>query len=141
MQKNRIWFASSFTRLSTVSFAQDRPSFTDAPDDKRYPSQSAVEKIGNELIGTASDMLSCFIDHEDVDSKDLEMRGMAADLGIARGKPGPTLLAPARAPSCVPATHQRHDGPVSAAIPRKFNTRFAAARQTSPFPSKPVSQL
>lgn len=37
--------------------------------------------------GTAFDMLSRFIDHEYVDPKDFEMRGMAADLGIIKGQP------------------------------------------------------
>lgn len=37
--------------------------------------------------GTAFDMLSRFIEHEYVDPADLEMRGMAATLGIVKGKP------------------------------------------------------
>lgn len=36
--------------------------------------------------GTAFDMLARFIDHEYVDTKDFEMRGMAADLGIVKGQ-------------------------------------------------------
>jgi len=37
--------------------------------------------------GSAFDMLARFIDHEYVDPKDFEMRGMAASLGIVKGKP------------------------------------------------------
>jgi len=37
--------------------------------------------------GTAFDMLSRFIDHEYVDPADMYMRGMAAELGIVKGKP------------------------------------------------------
>lgn len=37
--------------------------------------------------GAAFDMLSRFIDHEYVDPADMEMRGMAAALGIVKGKP------------------------------------------------------
>ncbi|MDX0802769.1 DUF1254 domain-containing protein [Sinorhizobium medicae] len=37
--------------------------------------------------GTAFDMLYRFIQHEYVDRKDFEMRGMVADLGIVKGKP------------------------------------------------------
>ncbi|MBN9139033.1 MAG: DUF1254 domain-containing protein [Phyllobacterium sp.] len=36
--------------------------------------------------GTAFDMLSRFIDHEYVDRSDFEMRGMAASIGIVKGK-------------------------------------------------------
>jgi len=32
-------------------------------------------------------MLARFINHEYVDPADMEMRGMAADLGIVKGKP------------------------------------------------------
>lgn len=37
--------------------------------------------------GTAFDMLSRFINHEYVDPADMYMRGMAAELGIVKGKP------------------------------------------------------
>ena len=37
--------------------------------------------------GTAFDMLSRFIDHENVDPADMYMRGMAAELGIVKGQP------------------------------------------------------
>jgi hypothetical protein len=37
--------------------------------------------------GTAFDMLSRFIDHEYVDPADMYMRGVAAELGIVKGKP------------------------------------------------------
>lgn len=37
--------------------------------------------------GAAFDMLSRFIDHEYVDPADMYMRGMAAELGIVKGKP------------------------------------------------------
>ncbi|SDP79883.1 Uncharacterized conserved protein [Phyllobacterium sp. YR620] len=37
--------------------------------------------------GSAFDMFARFIDHEYVDPKDFEMRGMAAALGIVKGKP------------------------------------------------------
>ncbi|MGF6174270.1 DUF1254 domain-containing protein [Ensifer sp. 4252] len=36
--------------------------------------------------GAAFDMLARFVDHEYVDPKDFEMRGMAADLGIVKGQ-------------------------------------------------------
>ncbi|GLS28631.1 Uncharacterized conserved protein [Mesorhizobium albiziae] len=37
--------------------------------------------------GTAFDMFARFIDHEYVDPRDFEMRGIAASLGIVKGKP------------------------------------------------------
>ena len=37
--------------------------------------------------GTAFDMLARFIEHEYVDPADMEMRGMAAAIGIVKGQP------------------------------------------------------
>ena len=54
----------------------------------QFPDASAVP--ANMLYpqdGTAFDMLSRFINHEFVDPADMYMRGMAADLGIVKGKP------------------------------------------------------
>ncbi len=52
-------------------------------------------------MGTAFDMLARFIDHEYVDPADMWMRGIAASLGIVKGKPSrPT-----------PACAQRLTGP------------------------------
>ncbi len=54
----------------------------------RFPDASVVP--ANMLYpqdGTAFDMLSRFIEHEYVDPTDMYMRGMAAELGIVKGKP------------------------------------------------------
>ena len=60
----------------------------DTPKPMQFPDASGVAV--NMLYpqdGTAFDMLSRFIEHEYVDPADLEMRGMAATLGIVKGKP------------------------------------------------------
>lgn len=53
-----------------------------------FPDASGVPvKMLYPQDGTAFDMLSRFIEHEYVDPKDFEMRGMAADLGLIKGLP------------------------------------------------------
>jgi hypothetical protein len=54
----------------------------------QFPDASAVS--ANMLYppdGTAFDMLARFIEHEYVDEADMEMRGMAAAIGIVKGEP------------------------------------------------------
>jgi hypothetical protein len=56
--------------------AMQFPDASGVPADMLYPQD-----------GSAFDMLSRFINHEYVDRADMYMRGMAAELGIVKGKP------------------------------------------------------
>ena len=72
MEKARIYPLGKEATAKKMEF----PNASNVPVDMLYPKD-----------GTAFDMLSRIVEHEYVDPQDMEMRGMAAALGIAKGAP------------------------------------------------------
>ena len=72
MEQTRIYPLGKKETAKPMQF----PDASDVPANMLYPQD-----------GTAFDMLSRFVDHEFVDPADMVMRGMAAELGIVKGKP------------------------------------------------------
>jgi len=72
MEQTRIYPLGNQKTAKPMQF----PDASLVPADMLYPQN-----------GAAFDMLSRFIDHEYVDPADMYMRGMAAELGIVKGKP------------------------------------------------------
>jgi hypothetical protein len=72
MERTRIYPLGKKETAKPMQF----PDASGVPANMLYPQD-----------GTAFDMLSRFIDHEYVDPADMYMRGMAAELGIVKGKP------------------------------------------------------
>jgi len=72
MEKTRIYPLGNKKEARPMEF----PNASVVPANMLYPTD-----------GSAFDMLARFIEHEYVDPNDFEMRGMAASLGIIKGKP------------------------------------------------------
>ena len=72
MERTRIYPLGKRETAKAMQF----PNASRTPSNMLYPTD-----------GSAFDMLARFIEHEYVDSRDFEMRGMAAALGIVKGQP------------------------------------------------------